>query len=156
MKHYGLLWDKYKEECEVYAMSKVFWYKTEDNVFVPFMLNFDKTKITILTTGKEFEVIRSPISVLVDTYIPQCDDVYGEPEEKILYKPNIVKTLKQVTGKSGKIFDSVYVLENYYFSNDVKSAVKTWVNTHELSQREIITMAEYVNKDLQKQLGQEK
>ena len=89
---------------------------------------------------------------------PLCDeeDVMQEPEETIVYKPNIKKTLNVATDRNGEIFDSETVLEKYYFSDDVKSGVKYWVETHTRTQEEIFKMAQYVNKDYKKQQGQEK
>lgn len=158
MKSFEDKWYKYMEEKEeLYEMKSVFWYKTYDdeiNVsFIPFYINHDKTKIKLLTNRKEFDVIRSPMRVLFVRHTPLCDeaDSMQEPEETIVYKPNIKKTLNVATDRNGEIFDSATVLEKYYFSDDIKSGVKDWVKTHTRSQEEIVRMARYINKDYKKQ-----
>lgn len=158
MKSFDDKWDRYMEEKEeLYEMKNVFWYKTEEG-FIPFFVNADKTKIKLLTNRKVFDVIRSPMRVLVVRHTPLCDeaDSMQEPEETIVYKPNILKTLTLATDRIGTIYDSATVLEKYYFSDDVKSGVKYWVETHTRSQEEIFRMAQQVNKNCKKQEQQEK
>lgn len=162
MKSFDDKWYRYhmEEKEELFEMKRVFWYKTKDDndcvIFIPFYLNLDKSTIKILTTRKEFSVINSPICVEVNTNEPFNDLDEINPRRKIIYKPNIKKTLQIATDKIGEVYDSATILEKYYFSDESKSATKYWVETHTRSQEEIFRMARYVNKDYKKQQEQEK
>ena len=146
MKSFEDKWYTYMEEKEeLYEMKSVFWYKTEDE-FIPFILNSDQTKIKILTTRKEYEVLYSPMA---------CYTKESNGEYVYIPKMQLKGTLKNITMKNGEIFDSATVLEKYYFSDDIKSGVKDWVKTHTRSQEEIVRMARYINKDYKKQEEQQ-
>ena len=140
MKDFDGKWYRYhlEEKEELYEMKNVLWYKTEDE-FIPFIIKSDK-KVKLLTTRKEYDVVIT--AVLVDT---------KDEREVSLPRPNIKGTLKNAINKSGEIFDSAYVLENYYFSEDAKIGVKDWVKGAVRSQEEIFRMARRVNSDFQKQ-----
>lgn len=141
MKYFDGKWYRYymEEKEEFYEMKKVLWYKTEDG-FIPFIVNFDESKIKLLTTRKEYDVVVT--SVLVDT-----QDKQGISLPKI----NLKGTLRNATNKPGEIYDSAYVLENYYFSKEARIGVKDWVKGATRSQEEIFRMTRYVNNDLKKQ-----
>lgn len=162
MKSFDGKWYRYhmEEKEERFEMKKVFWYKTKDDndcvIFIPFYLYSDKSKIKLLTTRKEFSVINSPICVEVNTHTPFNDLDELDIRRKIIYKPNIKKTLQIATDKFGEVYDSTTILEKYYFSDETKDATKYWVETHTRTQEEIFRMAQYVNKDYKKQQGQEK
>ena len=140
MKDFDGKWYRYhlEEKEELYEMKNVLWYKTEEE-FIPFIIKSDK-KVKLLTTRKEYDVVMS--AILVDT---------KDKREVSLPRPNIKGTLKNAINKSGEIYHSAYVLENYYFSDDTKIGVKDWVKGAVRSQEEIFRMARRVNSDFQKQ-----
>jgi len=138
MRAYDEVWPEYAGVEPEFEMRNIKWFKTT-NGYIPFVENFDGTKIRVLTSGKSYHLIRKEVYDMIT------------PTKKgmvLTYDKDLQTTITKATGLKGKIFETIDVLHEYFFNGSMKETVRRWVYTNSKTTTEIVKICNKINKKL--------